>query len=354
MDSNTKLSNYKQHLLNKEQEEVNKIKQSLSYKINSFIFHNKRLCSFMVIDLCNTIFLHFLDTIKVRNQAKSVISDTSEYFKNDVIRKGLISGVVSSSIGSLVSSYVFISSNEYFLHKYFSGFNVRNNIVVGCDDWKKRIYMSFIFSDILKVISILPFEGRKMRIQLGQLDKSGIQSNLTDKIFFSNLIRSCFPYIIRDLLTRCITLGTYFSLLNAIHSPRLKYSLDEVQYIIKQNQSLSNNMAPIDSSLFYDYSSFHVISNLHEKLMVLLVSVMLSTIVTQPLDVLITKYLTQTNKVYTGNYIKDILFIINNEGLKKLFMSGLSPRFSFNLISGLNISLFLDLIQRKVIEYNRI
>lgn len=59
-------------------------------KLQYFAFTNARLVSFVVVDFCNNFFLHFLDTIKVRNQAKSIFSDTSLYNRNQVTSKGKV------------------------------------------------------------------------------------------------------------------------------------------------------------------------------------------------------------------------------------------------------------------------
>lgn len=64
---------------------ISDIKQYLQY----MAFTQPRLASFVVVDFCNNFFLHFLDTIKVRNQARSTFTDTSMFNRNQVTSKGI-------------------------------------------------------------------------------------------------------------------------------------------------------------------------------------------------------------------------------------------------------------------------
>ena len=145
-----------------------------------------------------------------------MFNDTSQYFKNNITQKGLIAGVTSASIGSAFSSSIFIITNDFFLTKAFKDFEIKKNRVVECFDWKKRILYSYILSDICRLICFLPFEARKQRIQLSQKD-------YTDKVFISNLCRSFVPLLIRDSMTRFITLGLFLSALQVVHSLACPY-----------------------------------------------------------------------------------------------------------------------------------
>ena len=61
----------------------------------------------------NTLF-HFVETIKVRGQARNLKSgDISLYFANKVEKKPLISGVVSGFFGAGIGGLTFITSYNY-------------------------------------------------------------------------------------------------------------------------------------------------------------------------------------------------------------------------------------------------
>lgn len=253
---------------------------------------------------------------------------------------GLIAGVCSASLGSSISSCVFISSNEFFLQRYFSEFDIIKGQLIDCIDWKSRLLRAYIYSDILKLIAFIPFEARKQRIQLSQTS-----SQYSEITFLVNILRS-FPYlIIRDTLTRCLSLGLYLTTLQVHYNPNLKYSTNLIQEHIMYCKKTGKQ---IDKSNYYDYSNFECFSSFNLKFFCIVASCSVATVVTQPLDVIATKYLTQTDSVY--KICSGPTQIFKTEGAKKLLFSGISPRLFFNIISALNVITFYDLIYRSLLS----
>lgn len=265
----------------------------------------------------------------------------------------MVAGITSASIGTLLSSSVFILSNNYFLNKTFHKFKIsQSGSLIDCKDWKKRFFISYILSDIAKILTFIPFEARKQRIQLGQY-------KYNDSLFFKNIFNSVLPLIIRDSLSRFITLSLFINLLHAQHNPQLTITLNEMQFKIKELYKYLEENNRIDEfavkeqqliSNHFDYSNFKLTSSNNKKFFCLLFSVFMSTLITQPLDVISTKYLTQTDKTYNGNIYKCVKYIIEYESYKK-FYSGFMPRLVFNVFSAQNILVFYSMIYYNMFNY---
>lgn len=244
--------------------------------------------------------------------------------------------MIPTSIGSILSSFIFIYSNEYFLKLAFKDFEIKINpktqqVETKNTKWKKSLIMCFLMSDILKSCFFLPFEARKQRFQLAQN-----KEYLYNAIFVTNCLKAFPIFIFRDCLIRIINLISFFTLLDVTHNPTLKYSIDKIQAIIKYSEK---NKSEFDPSSVIDYSNFLDNSTFNKRFLTVVCSSIFSTFITHPIDVLITKYLTQTDDTYKS-YFQSILKIYKKEGIKKLSISGFAPRLSFNLLSALNVTTF--------------
>ena len=85
---------------------------------NLFLWYLKAI-GFVVLDTFNHTCLHFMDTVKVRQMAKSQVSDVSHYFKNNVKDKPIISGITAGFFGGLTGSLAFIYTYTYLTHKIY-------------------------------------------------------------------------------------------------------------------------------------------------------------------------------------------------------------------------------------------
>ncbi len=106
----------------------------------------------------------------------------------------------------------------------------------------------------------------------------------------------------------------------------------------------------INVSYFVDYSKFYIHSPYHLILSTLIMSSIVGTVITQPFDVIITKILTQTELKYRG-LLSGYFIVVKEEGYKKLFLSGLSVRISFNTLSAMSVFILLENINSSFKKY---
>ncbi len=249
--------------------------------------------------------------------------------------------MTSAGLGSFLSGYCFILANEKFLHYFFRKGKDKSSFISNMD-WKAKLISSYILADIVKVSVFLPFEARKQRIQLYHLiNEIGVKN-------YSNyMMRAFFPMILRDAIFRIITLGAFLKKLNVHHQPTLKYKLNDIKEYIRTKEKSGQK---VNVSYFMDYSRFHIYSPFPTILLNLVFCSVFATIITQPIDVIITKILTQTRLKYRG-LISSYFIIVKEEGLKKLFLSGLSPRISFNTLSAMTVFLMYENINSKIRDF---
>ena len=76
----------------------------------------------------------------------------------------------------------------------------------------------------------------------------------------------------------------------------------------------------------------------------------IATFITQPIDVISTKILTQTRLKYKGIF-SGFKLVIQEEGYKKLFLAGLSVRISFNMLSAMSVMLLFENINYYIKKY---
>jgi hypothetical protein len=62
-------------------------KDMLETRMDSFVMKNVKQISLGSVEFLNNTLFHFLDTIKVRIQAKCIADDVSLYFRNQVTKK---------------------------------------------------------------------------------------------------------------------------------------------------------------------------------------------------------------------------------------------------------------------------
>lgn len=83
--------------------------------MNSFYLRNQKTLGFLAIEGVHSIFFHFIETVKVRGMARNLMSgDVSLYFKNNVEKQPLISGVVSGFMGAFAGGLTFMTCFNMF------------------------------------------------------------------------------------------------------------------------------------------------------------------------------------------------------------------------------------------------
>jgi hypothetical protein len=231
-------------------------------------------------------------------------------------------------VGSFLAGFTFIYTNEKFLEYFFNKKSKHYEM-----NWKLKLLVSYLMSDVIKAAVFLPFEARKQRIQMFH--------NLTD-LTVGNMgnfmLRAYFPLVLRDLLFRFISFGSFIKFLNVEHQPVLKYKMPEIQSFIKYKEKMGESVEP---HIFVDYSKLVIKSNFNAIFFNLVFCTMFATVVTHPFDVIATKILTQTRLKYRG-LIQTYNVVVREEGVKKLFMSGLGVRFSFNMLCSMSVLLLFE------------
>ena len=82
--------------------------------MNSIYLKNAKLFSYVSLECFHTTLFHFVETVKVRGQARNIVSgDISHYFKNKVEKKPLISGVVSGFLGAACGAVTFMTIHDF-------------------------------------------------------------------------------------------------------------------------------------------------------------------------------------------------------------------------------------------------
>lgn len=232
--------------------------------------------------------------------------------------------MVSAGIGSFLSAYMFVFLHEKTIFYLFDK-NKKDNRpnFVNNLTWKGKFVVSYMFCDIVKLAVFLPFEARKQRIQMYQKD---IQFNEMLKYTW----RAYPPLLIRDLVFRTVTLGSFLNNINLEHSPKLKYKMEDIRDYIHMKEKAGEK---VRYNYFLDYSKLSIYSTVQAVYLNLIFSTIIGTVISHPFDTIATKILTQTRLKYKGLF-QAYKLIIKEESFKKLLFSGLSMRTSFNLLSG--------------------
>jgi hypothetical protein len=103
---------------------------------------------------------HFIDTVKVRAQARNLTHDVSLYFKNGVRDKPVISGLVSGFLGGLTGSLTFILMHNNLTTKFYTDPKYAEW------DFRFKNYVIFSCSDLCASFARIFFETRKQLLQM--------------------------------------------------------------------------------------------------------------------------------------------------------------------------------------------
>lgn len=118
----------------------------------------------MAVESVHATFFHLIETVKVRAQARNVVSgDISHYFKNTVEKKPLISGVISGFLGAFAGSFAFVNSYHFLTNVFYSNIYAGNTYVDKVKTWDFRYKNILIYamSDTAASFLKAPFEVRK-------------------------------------------------------------------------------------------------------------------------------------------------------------------------------------------------
>ena len=241
-----------------------------------------------------------------------------------VLCTALISGVVSGFCGAGLGGLTFITtfnllSNQAYFHKKYDWI-----------DFRLKNMAIFLASDLAASITRLPFETRKQLVQMANYD-------LDMSVIVRNSKAAIIPLMARDISFRFILLSTYYSTTQIDHEPKLKYSVPQIVHYMKlrRDAGYDDSMKSMQG-LIYDYHHYNIKTGYLVRFWMTIFGNLLATIVTNPIDVALTKIMTQHPKKpdemkYKG-LISTMKTIYTEEGAWK-FASGVHPRFMFNLFN---------------------
>ena len=92
--------------------------------------------------------------------------------------------------------------------------------------------------------------------------------------------------------------------------------------------------------MFYEFHNYEVKMKMHHRMILLLLTNFVASLVTNPIDVCLSKLATQQptevekTLKYRG-FLDCMRTVYKEEGLRKLFLGGLHPRFMFNFANGI-------------------
>ena len=120
--------------------------------------------------------------------------------------------------------------------------------------------------------------------------------------------------------------------------------IDYVKYCRQNGEE--NATLKSKAHLFMDYHSYKINTQMQTRFLLMLYANLVATILTNPIDVCMTKIMTQQERKYTG-LINCLLKVYREEGANK-FLAGIHPRFMFNAMNGI---MFLYLYEQTVSKY---
>jgi len=103
-----------------------------------------------------------------------------------------------------------------------------------------------------------------------------------------------FPLMFRDVAFRAILLGAYYGTTEIQHRPVMKYTVPQIVDIMRQRRAQGHEESIEDISyLFYDFHNYDVKTRIHVRYALLVLANLVATVVTNPIDVCLSKLLTQ-------------------------------------------------------------
>jgi hypothetical protein len=200
--------------------------------MNSFHLRHAKLMAFVAMESTHNTIFHFIETMKVRSQARNLKSgDTSHYFKNQVEKKPLISGVVSGFLGAATGAFTFMYMHDLLTMQLYSNVSLRRTLEEEEDksylgrmqkwDFRVKNLLIYVASDICASCMKVTFEVRKQLIQMYVKD-----TPLGMMMHASRL--SLMPLMLRDTLFRTIHIGFFYASTDIEHKPMLMYSVPQI------------------------------------------------------------------------------------------------------------------------------
>lgn len=250
----------------------------------------------------------------------------------------VISGLVSGFLGGFTGAATFIMVHDKLTWKIYT------DPKYASWDFRYKNYFIFVCSDFCASFSRIFFETRKQLLQM-----------CNQRILLSEIVTGCYlgitPLILRDFLFRTTLLSVFYSTTTIEHTPALKFALPEILAYIKHWKKNGDEHATIQNKyhLFIEHHNYKISTALHNRFLLMLLANLVGTLITNPIDVCLSKLLTQRERKYTG-LINCLFTVYKEEGWRK-FLSGIHPRFMFNSLNGV---MFLYLYDQVITSFHEV
>ena len=194
--------------------------------MNNMVVRYSKLLSYVALESFHNTIFHFIETVKVRGQARNIVSgDHSHYFKNQVEKKPLISGIVSGFLGAAVGAATFMTVHDFLTLQFYCNTYGRSSGAVSpmienswllntiqAWDFKRKNILIYATSDFFASFTKIQFEVRKQLIQMYTRDSSIAQLAKASSICW-------FPLMLRDVGFRTLVLSFYYATTEVQHKP---------------------------------------------------------------------------------------------------------------------------------------
>ena len=125
-----------------------------------------------------------------------------------------------------------------------------------------------------------------------------------------------FPLMTRDIIYRSILLSFYYGTTSISHEPKLKYTVPQIADIMRQRRMEGHEESFDDiKHMFYDFHNYEVKTKMHVRYVYMVLATLAATIITNPIDVCLTKLMTQQEPKYTG-FWNCLMTVFKEEGAK--------------------------------------
>jgi hypothetical protein len=159
-------------------------------------------------------------------------------------------------------------------------------------DFRVKNVLIYALSDLTASFLKAPFEVRKQLIQM-----------YTRELAPAELVKltsiTWLPLALRDVLFRTIILSSYYMTTNVEHRPILKYTIPQLTDIMRQRRAVCEMEGRTPETvhdhahLFYEFHNYEVKQNHTFRLTGMIIANLFATIVTNPIDVCLSKMATQ-------------------------------------------------------------
>lgn len=108
-----------------------------------------------------------------------------------------------------------------------------------------------------------------------------------------NMAYGMMPLMLRDVSFRFFILGSYYATTEIEHRPVLKYTIPQIMEFMRQRRELGYTDSLGDmQSIFYEQHSYSIKTDYVQRITMLIVANFFGTLITNPIDVALTKILT--------------------------------------------------------------